>query len=203
MSRGAQLAIALLIALVIAGGGWYLAVNPMKQTNDQNEQLLKQKVAQNENLRQYERDLPGLEREIAALEQQLTIQRTIVPDEKEAPAFMHMMQDTAASAGVQIRRYTSEPVATRPYYTEAPYQMDIDGSYYSVVDFFEKVAKLQRIINVSGLQVASVKKPSDAKVKGTYDYAPGETVVASCVTTTFFSHDNAQATAPAATPGRK
>ena len=70
------------------------------------------------------------------------------------------------------------------------HEMDIDGSYYGVVNFFEKVAKLQRIINVNGLQIATVKKPSDAKVKGTYTYAPTESVVADCTTTTFFSQDS-------------
>jgi hypothetical protein len=39
------------------------------------------------------------------------------------------------------------------------------------------------------LQVASPKKSSDAKVKQSYQYAPGETIVASCTATTFFSHE--------------
>jgi type IV pilus assembly protein PilO len=199
MPMGAQLLIALVIAAALGGGGWYLVVTPLQNANQQQEALLQQKLADNQKLEQYERDLPGLEREIASLQQQLAIQRTIVPDEKEAPAFMHMMQDTAASSGIDIRRYTTRPLVSREFYSEAPYEMDIDGPYYAVVNFFEKVGKLQRIINVANLQISTVKKPNDARVKATYSYAPGETVVANCVTTTFFSHD-ATTAAPTATP---
>lgn len=198
-----QLLLAAVIAAVVGAGVWYVWVKPVNDENDQKQIALDQKKADNETLRRYERDLPGLEREIASLQQQLEIQRTIVPDEKEAPGFMHLMQDTAASAGIEIRRYTAMPVATREFYTEVPYQIDVDGSYYAVLNFFERVAKLQRIINIGGLQMATPKRSGDAKVKNTYTYAPNESVVANCVATTFFNHDSSKAApvtpAPAAT----
>ena len=192
-----QILLAVVIAAIVGGGLWYVWVKPVNDDNDQKQITLDQKKADNETLRRYERDLPGLEREIASLQQQLEIQRTIVPDEKEAPGFMHLMQDTAASAGIEIRRYTSMPVQTREFYTEVPYQIDVDGSYYSVVNFFERIAKLQRIINIGSLQMATPKRSNDAKVKSTFAYAPNESVVASCTATTFFNHDSNR-TAPAA-----
>lgn len=197
-----QIVLALIIAALVGVGVWYVWVQPVNDENKQKQSALDLKKADNETLRRYERDLPGLEREIASLQQQLEIQRTIVPDEKEAPGFMHLMQDTAASAGIEIRRYTALPVQTREFYTEVPYQVDIDGSYYAVVNFFERVAKLQRIINIGNLQMATPKRGSDAKVKSAYSYAPNESVVASCLATTFFNHDsNKPAPAAPATPG--
>jgi hypothetical protein len=44
--------------------------------------------------------------------------------------------------------------------------------------------------------VATVKRASEAKVKHHYDYAPNESVVASCTATTFFSHDLEPGAAP-------
>ena len=200
-----QLLLAVIIAAVIGGGVWYVWVKPVNDDNDQKQITLDQKKADNETLRRYERDLPGLEREIASLQQQLEIQRTIVPDEKEAPGFMHLMQDTAASAGIEIRRYTAKPVLTREFYSEVPYDIDIDGSYYAVVNFFERVAKLQRIINIGNLQMATPKRSGEAKVKATYSYAPNESVVASCTATTFFNHDSSKPgpVAPAPTPAAR
>jgi len=191
-----QVLLAGVIAIVLGAGVWWVWVKPVNDDNEQKQIALDQKKADNETLRRYERDLPGLEREIASLQQQLEIQRTIVPDEKEAPGFMHLMQDTAASAGIEIRRYTAMPVQTREFYTEVPYQIDIDGSYYAVVNFFERVAKLQRIINIGGLQMATPKRSGEAKVKSTFTYAPNESVVANCMATTFFNHDSSK-TAPA------
>jgi hypothetical protein len=37
--------------------------------------------------------------------------------------------------------------------------------------------------------MGNTKSGSAAKVKGSYTYAPGETVLASCTATTFFSHE--------------
>ncbi len=67
--------------------------------------------------------------------------------------------------------------------------MELDGPYYSMLNFFDRVGKLERIVNMSGLLVATTKKPTDAKAKHTYQYAPNESVVATCMATTFFSHD--------------
>jgi Tfp pilus assembly protein PilO len=78
-----------------------------------------------------------------------------------------------------------------------PFDVELDGPYYSMLRFFENVAHLDRIINVSGLRMASIKKASDAGVKKQYQYAPGETVAVTCMTTTFFTRENAPA-APAA-----
>jgi hypothetical protein len=50
--------------------------------------------------------------------------------------------------------------------------------------------------------VASTRKPSDAKAKKTYQYAPNESVVATCVTTTYFSHDLNPSPAAAGKPGQ-
>jgi len=72
-----------------------------------------------------------------------------------------------------------------------------------MLNFFDHVAKLERIVNVSNLLVANVKKGSDAKAKHTYQYAPNESVVATCLATTFFSHDvEPAALTPAAAKGR-
>jgi type IV pilus assembly protein PilO len=195
-----QLLVALLVAALLGGAAWYALVKPVEDENVQKRAQLAAKRADNENLRRYERDLPALERQIASLLQQLEIQKTIVPDEKEADQFIHLMQDTAASAGIYIRRYTAKPIASREFYTEVPFEMDIDGPYYGVLNFFEKVARLQRIINIAGLQMATPKRGTDAKVKNTYPYDPTESVVGSCTAITFFSHDSNKtpATAPAA-----
>ena len=80
--------------------------------------------------------------------------------------------------------------------------MELDGPYYSMLSFFDRVGKLERIVNVSGLLVASTKKPADAKAKHTYQYAPNESVVATYTATTFFSHDMEPPASAPARPGQ-
>jgi type IV pilus assembly protein PilO len=198
-----QAVAALAVVLGLSIAGYFLYYKSMDDANKAAQQQLSAKLAENQSLRQYEPKLQEMNRQIAMLQEQLEIQKRIVPDEKEADQFMRLMQDTAAQSGIEIRRYTARPVATKEFFTEAPFEVELDGSYYGMLSFFEHVARLERIINVGTLKVSTVKKPMDAGAKKTYQYGPGETVAATCVATTFFSHDAAakSATAPGQKPG--
>jgi type IV pilus assembly protein PilO len=177
------------IAGLLSLGAFFGVYRGMRTSNAADQEKLTAKVAENNELQAYRPKLMQIEQQIENLKLQLAIQRRIVPDGKEADQFIHMLQGEASKAGVEIRAYIAKPANTREFYTEAPFQMEMDGPYYSMLNFFDRVAHLERIINVAELQMATVKKPSDAKVKHTYEYAAGESIVVSCVTTTFFSHD--------------
>jgi len=169
-----------------------------RDNNTSAQQALDAKVQENAQLEPYVSKLAEMDRQVASLQQQLEIEKRIVPDEKEVPNFMQMLDAEAVKAGVELRRYTAQAVSTKEFYSEVPFEVELDGPYYSMLNFFDRVGKLERIVNVSNLLVANVKKPSDAKAKHTYQYAPNESVVATCMATTFFSHD----IAPAATPAK-
>jgi type IV pilus assembly protein PilO len=192
-----QIAIILGGAIAFTVGFYALQLRRMQEANHKAASALETKLHENAVLRPYRDKEKELEQKIAALQQQLDILKRIVPDEKEAEQFMHIMQATANSAGVEIRRYSAKASSTHEFYTEAPFEMDVDGPYYSVLNYFERVAKLERIINIAGLQMASVKRPTDAKVRKVYQYAPSESVVVSCLATTFFSHESAPPPTPA------
>lgn len=169
-----------------------------RNSNISAQQALDAKVQENTQLEPYVSKLAEMDRQVASLQQQLEIEKRIVPDEKEVPNFMQMLDAEAVKSGVELRRYTAQPVATKEFYSEVPFEVELDGPYYSMLNFFDHVAKLERIVNVGNLLVANVKKASDAKAKHMYQYAPNESVVATCMATTFFSHD----IAPAATPAK-
>lgn len=186
------------VAMAITVALYFLVYKAIDDGNRRDREILASKQAEVDQLRPYQNKLAELNRSVEILKQQLELQKRIVPDEKESEAFIEMMQGAAASAGIEIRRYTSRPPSTREFYTEAPFELEIDGPYYAVLNFFEKVGGLERIVNISGLQMASTTTPQAAKVKKSYAYAPGESVVATCVATTFFSNDakSQQAAAP-------
>jgi type IV pilus assembly protein PilO len=184
-----QWAATLGVAVLLTGALYYTLFKSQREANAAAQLTLDAKLRENAELESYKPKLVDIERQLASLKQQLEIERKIVPDEKEVPGFMKMMDAEASKAGIELRRYTSKPTAAKDFYTEVPFEMELDGPYYSMVNFFDRVGKLERIVNVSGLQVATTKKPTDAKAKHTYQYAPNESVVATCTATTFFSHD--------------
>src|SRR6266581_3356266 len=168
--------------VVVAGAAlltvalYFTMFKSQREANEVAQQALDSKMRENAELEAYRPKLAEIE-------------RRIVPDEKEVDGFMRMLDAEAMKAGIELRRYTAKPAAAKEFYTEVPFEMELDGPYYSMLSFFDRVAKLERIVNVSSLLVATVKKPSDAKTKHTYQYAPNESVVATFTATTFFSHD--------------
>ena len=189
MSGIKQWAVVLGVAALVSAALYLLVYRSQQQANATAQQSLDAKLRENRELEAYRPKLAEIERQLANLKQQLEIERKIVPDAKEVDGFMHLLDSEATKAGVEIRRYTARPVSQRDFYSEVPFEMELDGPYYSMLNFFDRVGKLERIVNVSGLLVASTRKPADAKTKKTYQYAPNESVVATCVATTFFSHD--------------
>jgi type IV pilus assembly protein PilO len=189
MSIAARAGILLLVAALVGVGYYYMYFNPAYQVNQELKTKIAEKKADNDRLKEFEPRLAEENRKMAILQQQLEIQKKIVPDDKDADQFIKLLHDTASTSGIEIRRYTAMPVGNHEFYSEVPFAIDIDGSYYSVLNFFQRVAELERIVNIGNLQMTNTKSTSAAKVKGTYPYAPGESVVASCTATTFFSHD--------------
>jgi type IV pilus assembly protein PilO len=189
MSGLKQLAVVVGGAVLVTAGLYYTVFKSVRDQNAAAQQKLEAKQKENKELEAYRPRLAEIERQLASLKQQLDIERRIVPDEKEVDGFMRMMDAEASKAGIELRRYTSKPLAQKEFYTEVPFDLELDGPYYSMLNFFDRVGKLERIVNVSGLLVASTRKPADAKTKKTYQYAPNESVVATCTATTFFSHD--------------
>jgi len=183
------LGILVLAGAVVTGGLYYTIFKTQREANAAAQVKLQAKVRENAELEAYRPKLADIERQLTSLKQQLEIERKIVPDEKEVDNFMRMVSSEARKAGVEVRRYTARPYANRDFYTEVPFEVEFDGAYRSMLEFFDRVAKLERIVNVSNLLVASSRKPGDAHPKHTYQYAANESVVATCVTTTYFSHD--------------
>jgi type IV pilus assembly protein PilO len=201
MSGMKQWGLVLAVAGLLSAALYFTYFKSQRDANDSAQKSLDAKLQENRELEPYKTKLAEIDRQLASLQQQMEIERRIVPEEKEVDDFMKMLDAEANKAGIWLRRYTAEPVASKEFYTEVPFEIELDGSYYSMMNFFDRVAKLERIVNVSNLLLANTKKGSEAKAKHTYQYAPNESVVATCVATTFFSHDQPAAT-PATAKGR-
>lgn len=174
------------LALVIFGAGEYLPMSPVAairntlDANNTKDSDLNRQVAE---LQVYERRNAEFKVEMAALEKQLDTLKTIVPEEKEVDEFMRLLQEAAAASGVQIRSLTAQAVVPKDYHYELPFTISVDGPYFSIEDFFARLSRLSRIINVGDLSFTGLADPSKAK----FPVRSGTTVSGTCTVTTFFS----------------
>ena len=190
------------LALVIFGAGEYLPMSPVaaiRNTLDENHTKdadLNRQVAE---LQVYERRNAEFKVEMAALEKQLETLKTIVPEEKEVDEFMRLLQEAAAASGVQIRSLVAQAVVPRDFHYELPFSITVDGPYFSIEDFFARLSRLSRIINVGDLTFTGLSDPSKAR----FPVRPGTTVTGSCTVTTFFSQPADSSPAGKNQPARK
>jgi type IV pilus assembly protein PilO len=174
---------------IVSAALYFTVFKSQDEKNAAAQHSLEEKIRENNELESYRPKLKQIEQQLAELKQQLEIEQRIVPDEKKVDGFIQMLDGEATKAGVELRRYAAKDLKQQQYYTEVPFDMELDGPYYSMLGFFDRVSKLERIVNIGGLTVSTTKTPSGAKVKHTYQYAPNESVVASFTATTYFSHD--------------
>src|SRR5207249_12108407 len=119
-----QWAVVLGGALLLSMALYFTVFKSQRDANTAAQASLDAKLRENAELESYRPKLAEIERQLASLKQQLEIERKIVPDEKEVPGFMKMMNAEAARAGVELRRYTAKPSESKDFYTELPFEVE-------------------------------------------------------------------------------
>jgi type IV pilus assembly protein PilO len=136
-----------------------------------------------DSLRVYEQRRIELQSEMEALQKQLATLQTIVPDEKQVDQFIIMLQTAASTSGVSIRRITPKPVVPRDFHYDMPFELEADGPYFSVIEFFSKLSRLSRIINVGDLKLSGLGQ----NVTVRFPVTAGTTITGTMTVTTFFT----------------
>jgi type IV pilus assembly protein PilO len=173
------------MAILLMAAGLYAPGLPVAKARAELQDLHAQDSKLNQEvsaLQVYERRYAEFQQEMTALNKQLDTLKTIVPEEKETDEFMRLLQGSAAASGVQIRKLTAQAVVSRDYRYDMPFQIQVDGPYYSIVDFFSRLSRLSRIINVGDLKFDGL-----GDSKSAYPVRPSTTVSGSCTVTTFFT----------------
>lgn len=191
MPIAAKLGIAVAIVAVIVGLGWYFVVQPMQNDTADKMVELQKLQEKNKKLKDFETKVNQLERDIAALRAQMDLQKRIVPDDKEADHFIILLQDTATSTGVNLKKLVAKPIVNRDYYSEMPFAIEMDGNYYGLLAFFDRLSRQERIVNASDLQMAQLGNN------------PTATVSVQVTTKTFYSRPESEITAGPGNKGRK
>jgi Tfp pilus assembly protein PilO len=195
--------VAAAIAVVLVLLGIYVPISPVAQEKDSVDKAVHQRSELTQEVQQlqvYQRRFGELKQQMDALNKQLETLKTIVPEEKETDEFIRLLQGAAASSNVQLRVLKAKAVVPKDNnYFEMPFEVQADGPYFNVLDFFGKLSRLSRIINVGDLEFTD---PDKAK-GGHYVLRPGSTVSGVFTATTYFAKPDAAPATSGAKPGAK
>jgi len=127
------------------------------------------------------------EKEVNALRETLKVALAKLPDQREIPGLLYAVAQAGKDSGIDFllfepRKSEMKPPEQKPgdkkpadakgapskqpeekFYDEIPVKVTVTGGFHSAVVFFEKVAKLPRIINIEEITMTEGK---DVKSKG-------------------------------------
>jgi type IV pilus assembly protein PilO len=122
-----------------------------------------------------ERRLVEFREELKNLERQFNDLKVVLPDKRDVADMLRRIQTLATQSSLTIRGFKPQAVATRQQHAEWPISLSLEGTYHDLGAFFDKVSRMPRIINISGIQI---------KTHGANEPSPA-TVDAQCTVTTF------------------
>jgi len=178
-----QIAVFVLGAVLLAGAVFYFYDLPLQEKRDSLRKDLTRITAENKANQVFELERKQYLSKIAQLEKQLEVLRSIVPEEQATDEFMKLVFEDGKATEVNVRNFTPQPMVPKDIYTEMPFTVRLDGTYFGLLAFFDRLGHESRIVNVSGLSLGS----PEGGGMGSFKVHPGETVGANCVLTTYFS----------------
>ena len=82
----------------------------------------------------------------------------VLPEEKDGADLLRQMQTTAAQSNLVIKSFKPAPVVTKQLHAEWPISLELDGTYHNLAQFFDRLGKFARIVNISALTVKGKDK---------------------------------------------
>src|SRR6516164_1235908 len=161
MSVFMQALVAVAVAVVLTALGVFVPGSPIARERDEVDAAVVKRTQLNQEVTQlqvYKQRYSELKQQMDALSKQLDTLKTIVPEEKEADEFIRLIQGAASASNVQVRRLTAAAVVPRDYYFEMPFEVQADGPYFNMLDFYARLGRLSRIINVGDLNFSEPSK---------------------------------------------
>ena len=145
--------IALVVVLIVMVlGFWFTSWT----TLDEQAESLR---AEKRNLeRQYEEqkavadDLPNFIENTKRLEEDLDIALKQLPREKEIPSLLRDIYTLGRKSGIEFKTFEPQNVRNQNLYAELPIRLQIEGTYHEVGVFFDRIGKMNRIVNISNLE---------------------------------------------------
>jgi type IV pilus assembly protein PilO len=89
-----------------------------------------------------------LEADLTTAEGELTSALTLLPTTSEIPKLLKSITKLGNDSNLEFLLFSPEKQVSKEFYVEIPVSMEVRGSYHNVATFFDKVGKLDRIVNV-------------------------------------------------------
>ena len=162
------------LVVVILGLYFYLFYIPKSEVLTRKTAEMGKLETQVRELRIIAANIKRFQAEAAKLREELQLAIAQLPTSREIPALLANISNLGKDSGLEFLLFRPTPEVNREFYAEIPVEIKVRGGYHDVALFFDKVAKLPRIVNINGVAMDDVKE-----AQGRWE------IVTACTATTF------------------
>jgi type IV pilus assembly protein PilO len=159
LSKGVRAALFGGVVLLVLGAYGYFLYLPGSQELAKAEQEQLQLQRKLSEVRAVAANEQAVRDEIAALEKKLLVALRQLPDSKELPVLLTDVTSLGKNAGLEFRAFRPQQEVRKAFYAEVPIDIEFSGGFHDIAAFFDQLARLPRIVNISELEM-TIKKES-------------------------------------------
>jgi len=159
-----KLAILIVLVLIISGSYWYFFWSPNNQELQSLQKTLQTKRKKLNELENIKADLPKFIAENERLNKEFEIASLKLPKEEEIPALIDSIYSDISAAGLEPKKFAPKGQVNKEIYAEIPIEMNVKGSYFELANFFDRISRLPRIVNVRDLNLKRSKSSSQRNI---------------------------------------
>jgi type IV pilus assembly protein PilO len=101
--------------------------------------------------------LPKLRKEMQAKEAEFNIAKRALPEEKEIPSLVTEISRAGNDVGLEFLLFQLGSESRKEFYAEIPVSIKVLGTYHNIATFFDKVARLFRVVNITDINMSGRK----------------------------------------------
>jgi len=105
-------------------------------------------------------NLKRLEADLAKAQGDLKVAIKLLPTTSEIPSLLKNITKLGNDSNLEFLLFSPEKQVSKEFYVEIPVSIEVLGSYHDVAIFFDKVGKLDRIVNVVNVNMIPIKELS-------------------------------------------
>lgn len=103
------------------------------------------------------RELNAFRKKMQEAEEQFKIVMQALPEKEEIPTLLTGISRAGKESGLEFLLFQPKPESKKDFYAEIPVAINVIGDYHGVATFFEKVAELNRIVNIRDVHMVPEK----------------------------------------------
>ena len=157
-----RIALGVIPVILVAIGYWQFFLKPQWAARSEARVELLRLKAEAEQTRRIASQKPLLEREIKLLEARLSRALLQLPSEKEIPSLLKGIASLGLDTGLDVALFKPGNPVSKEFYMEVPVQLKVVGTYHNLGMLFERLGRMDRIVNVADMTIRPAGKDQKA-----------------------------------------